>query len=141
MTAIDHIILNVNEIADSVDFYVNVLGFKFEGEDGPFTVIRVCEDFPDVNDIIEEHEEELAHPRHFRLRRGVVFLPRRDGTLAEALSMKLVDYKMRFERLLARAWTEFVEHEEDTESVGRGEGIDDFYRPVHHYTRKRPGRR
>ena len=45
MTAIDHIILNVNEIADSVDFYVNVLGFKFEGEDGPFTVIRVSEDF------------------------------------------------------------------------------------------------
>ena len=45
MTAIDHIILNVNEIADSVDFYVNVLGFKLEGEDGPFTVIRVSEDF------------------------------------------------------------------------------------------------
>ena len=45
MTTIDHIILNVNEIAASVDFYVNVLGFKLEGEDGPFTVIRVSEDF------------------------------------------------------------------------------------------------
>ena len=45
MAAIDHIILNVNEIANSVDFYVNVLGFKLEGEDGPFTVIRVSEDF------------------------------------------------------------------------------------------------
>jgi len=45
MATIDHLILNVNEIAPSVDFYVNVLGFKSEGEDGPFTVIRVSEDF------------------------------------------------------------------------------------------------
>lgn len=45
MTVIDHIILNVNEISGSVDFYVKVLGFKFEGEDGPFTVIRVSDDF------------------------------------------------------------------------------------------------
>ena len=45
MAAIDHLILNVNEIPASVDFYVNVLGFELEGEDGPFTVIRVSEDF------------------------------------------------------------------------------------------------
>jgi catechol 2,3-dioxygenase-like lactoylglutathione lyase family enzyme len=45
MAAIDHLILNVNEIASSVDFYVNVLGFALEGEEGPFTVIRVNEDF------------------------------------------------------------------------------------------------
>ena len=45
MATIDHVILNVNEIPASVDFYVNVLGFSFEGEDGPFTVIRVSEDF------------------------------------------------------------------------------------------------
>jgi catechol 2,3-dioxygenase-like lactoylglutathione lyase family enzyme len=45
MAAIDHLILHVNEVASSVDFYVNVLGFKLEGEDGPFTVIRVSEDF------------------------------------------------------------------------------------------------
>jgi hypothetical protein len=103
--------------------------------------IRLCEEFPDVEDIVEEHEEQLTHPRHFRLRRGVVFLPRRDSALAEALCMKLVDYKMRFERLLAGAWAEFEKHEEDTESVGRGGGIDDFYRPVHRYTRKRAGDR
>ena len=41
---IDHLILKVNEVASSVDFYVNVLGFELEGEDGPFTVIRVNED-------------------------------------------------------------------------------------------------
>jgi catechol 2,3-dioxygenase-like lactoylglutathione lyase family enzyme len=45
MAAIDHLILNVNEVSSSIDFYVNVLGFELEGQDGPFTVIRVNEDF------------------------------------------------------------------------------------------------
>src|SRR6266576_7357661 len=45
MAAIDHLILNVNEVSSSVDFYINILGFKLEGQDGPFTVIRVNEDF------------------------------------------------------------------------------------------------
>ena len=45
MATIDHLILNVNEIASSVEFYVDVLGFKLDGEDGPFTVIRVNDDF------------------------------------------------------------------------------------------------
>jgi catechol 2,3-dioxygenase-like lactoylglutathione lyase family enzyme len=45
MAAIDHLILSVNEVSSSVDFYVNVLGFELEGEDGPFTVIRISEDF------------------------------------------------------------------------------------------------
>ena len=45
MSVIDHLILNVNDIASSVDFYVNVLGFQLDGEDGPFTVIRVNENF------------------------------------------------------------------------------------------------
>jgi len=45
MAAIDHLILKVNDVTSSVEFYVNVLGFRAEGEDGPFTVIRVSEDF------------------------------------------------------------------------------------------------
>jgi catechol 2,3-dioxygenase-like lactoylglutathione lyase family enzyme len=45
MPTIDHLILNVNDVDASVDFYVNVLGFKLEGPDGPFTVVRVSEDF------------------------------------------------------------------------------------------------
>ena len=45
MTAIDHIILNTNDLAASVDFYTNILGFTNDGLDGPFTVIRVSEDF------------------------------------------------------------------------------------------------
>src|SRR2546421_5029527 len=42
---IDHLILNVNDIQLSVDFYVKILGFRLEGEDGPFTVIRISDDF------------------------------------------------------------------------------------------------
>ena len=45
MATIDHLILNINEVSASVDFYVNVLGFTLEGNEGPFTVIRVNEDF------------------------------------------------------------------------------------------------
>ena len=45
MASIDHLILNVNDIASSVDCYVNMLGFQFDGTDGPFTVIRVSADF------------------------------------------------------------------------------------------------
>ena len=45
MTTIDHLILNINDVSSSVDFYVNILGFELEGEDGPFTVIRVNEGF------------------------------------------------------------------------------------------------
>src|SRR5215467_626209 len=41
MATIDHLILNVNELAPSVDFYVNILGFEYEGTDAPFTVGRV----------------------------------------------------------------------------------------------------
>src|SRR4051812_42791799 len=42
---IDHLILNTNDLPASVDFYTNILGFTNEGEDGPFIVIRVSEDF------------------------------------------------------------------------------------------------
>jgi catechol 2,3-dioxygenase-like lactoylglutathione lyase family enzyme len=45
MTTIDHLILNVNDIPKSVEFYVDILGFRLEGEDGPFTVIRVNDGF------------------------------------------------------------------------------------------------
>jgi catechol 2,3-dioxygenase-like lactoylglutathione lyase family enzyme len=45
MATIDHLILNVNDIEASVAFYANVLGFTREGQEGPFTVIRVSDDF------------------------------------------------------------------------------------------------
>ena len=44
-TQIDHIILAVNDARASLDFYAGVLGFKHEGEDGPFSVVRVSEGF------------------------------------------------------------------------------------------------
>jgi catechol 2,3-dioxygenase-like lactoylglutathione lyase family enzyme len=42
---LDHIILAVNDAAASVEFYVNVLGFTYDGKDGPFSVVRACETF------------------------------------------------------------------------------------------------
>lgn len=45
MTTLDHIILKVNDLEASVEFYTEVLGFAKQGTDGPFTVIRVSQDF------------------------------------------------------------------------------------------------
>ena len=45
MRGIDHIILKVNDLDETVAFYTEVLGFALEGQDGPFTVLRVSEDF------------------------------------------------------------------------------------------------
>lgn len=45
MRCIDHIILNVNGLDETVEFYTGVLGFTAEGQDGPFTVLRVSEEF------------------------------------------------------------------------------------------------
>jgi catechol 2,3-dioxygenase-like lactoylglutathione lyase family enzyme len=44
MASIDHIILKVNDLKASVSFYTEVLGFPFEGMDGPFTVLRAGPD-------------------------------------------------------------------------------------------------
>jgi len=45
LAAIDHLILPVNDVAASVAFYVDVLGFRAEGTDGPFSTVRVNADF------------------------------------------------------------------------------------------------
>ena len=41
--ALDHLILRVNDARESVDFYTRVLGFTDDGQDGPFSVVRVNE--------------------------------------------------------------------------------------------------
>jgi catechol 2,3-dioxygenase-like lactoylglutathione lyase family enzyme len=41
---LDHIILAVNDLEASVRFYTEVIGLSHEGEDGPFSVIRVGPD-------------------------------------------------------------------------------------------------
>jgi catechol 2,3-dioxygenase-like lactoylglutathione lyase family enzyme len=45
VATLDHIILKVNDLAASVRFYTEVLGFAAEGTDGPFTILRVSPDF------------------------------------------------------------------------------------------------
>jgi catechol 2,3-dioxygenase-like lactoylglutathione lyase family enzyme len=41
--ALDHLILPVNDVAGSIAFYRDVLGLQPDGEDGPFSVVRVDE--------------------------------------------------------------------------------------------------
>ena len=38
---LDHLILTVNDRDDSVRFFTEIMGFADEGDDGPFSVIRV----------------------------------------------------------------------------------------------------
>ena len=42
---LDHLILNVNDRDASLDFYTRLLGLRYDGEDGPFTVVRVTPEF------------------------------------------------------------------------------------------------
>lgn len=41
MATLDHLILKVNDLAESLKFYADILGFPSEGQDGPFTIVRV----------------------------------------------------------------------------------------------------
>jgi catechol 2,3-dioxygenase-like lactoylglutathione lyase family enzyme len=40
---LDHLILKVNDREASIAFYTHVLGFRHEGERGPFSVLRVTD--------------------------------------------------------------------------------------------------
>jgi catechol 2,3-dioxygenase-like lactoylglutathione lyase family enzyme len=42
---LDHIILAVNDRAESLAFYGDILGLAHEGEDGPFSTLRVTPGF------------------------------------------------------------------------------------------------
>lgn len=42
---IDHVILAVNDVGASLEFYGRILGFAHEGNEGPFCVVRVSEGF------------------------------------------------------------------------------------------------
>jgi catechol 2,3-dioxygenase-like lactoylglutathione lyase family enzyme len=45
MSRLDHIILKVNDLQASIDFYSGIMGFEAAGTDGPFTIIRTGPDF------------------------------------------------------------------------------------------------
>jgi catechol 2,3-dioxygenase-like lactoylglutathione lyase family enzyme len=42
---LDHLILAVNDRKKAIDFYVGILGLKYEGEREPFSTLRVTPDF------------------------------------------------------------------------------------------------
>ena len=44
MPTLDHLILKVNDLAASIRFYTQILGFAPEGMDGPFALLRVSPD-------------------------------------------------------------------------------------------------
>jgi len=41
---LDHIIVNVNDLEDTLAFWSKVFGFTCEGESGPFSVMRITPD-------------------------------------------------------------------------------------------------
>jgi catechol 2,3-dioxygenase-like lactoylglutathione lyase family enzyme len=41
MTALDHLILSVNDLDASVRFYTEILGLGYDGRTGPFSVVRI----------------------------------------------------------------------------------------------------
>jgi len=45
MAKLDHIILKVNELNASIDFYTQIMGFENCGSDGSFSIIRTGDDF------------------------------------------------------------------------------------------------
>ncbi|MCZ6619142.1 MAG: VOC family protein [Gammaproteobacteria bacterium] len=45
MPNLDHIILKVNDLDASVEFYTQIMGFSNEGTQDPFAVVRVSDDF------------------------------------------------------------------------------------------------
>lgn len=45
MATLDHMILKVNDLDASVRFYTQIMGFSHEGVNGPFTIIRVNDEF------------------------------------------------------------------------------------------------
>ena len=42
---LDHVIVTVNDLEESVRFYTAILGLTHEGQEGPFSVIRVTDQF------------------------------------------------------------------------------------------------
>ena len=44
MPQLDHLILAVNDRERSIDFYTRILGLAYEGERGPFAVVRITPD-------------------------------------------------------------------------------------------------
>jgi catechol 2,3-dioxygenase-like lactoylglutathione lyase family enzyme len=45
MPQLDHIILAVNDMQQSIDFYTGILGLKYDGQREPFSMIRVTPNF------------------------------------------------------------------------------------------------
>lgn len=45
MLRLDHLVLPVSDLEETVAFFTEVLGCSYEGQSGPFSIIRVATDF------------------------------------------------------------------------------------------------
>jgi glyoxylase I family protein len=59
MVTLDHIILRVRDPVASAHFYQEVLGFRHEGREGPFELVRVNESF--TLDLMGETPRDPVH--------------------------------------------------------------------------------
>jgi catechol 2,3-dioxygenase-like lactoylglutathione lyase family enzyme len=96
VATIDHIIVSVNDLDESVTFYTRVLGFAAAGKDGPFTLIQVSPDF-----------QLLLYPR------------RTQGYEHYAFAMSRVEFEAVFERIKAAG----IAYGPSFDSVGSNSGI------------------
>jgi catechol 2,3-dioxygenase-like lactoylglutathione lyase family enzyme len=96
MATIDHIIVRVNDLQESVAFYTQILGFTLAGKDGPFTLIQVSPDF-----------QLLLHPHHT------------DGLEHYAFAMSRAEFDRVFERIKAAG----IAYGPSFDSVGSNSGM------------------
>jgi catechol 2,3-dioxygenase-like lactoylglutathione lyase family enzyme len=94
MTTLDHIIVKVNELDASIDFYTSLLGFTHEGTDGPFTVLRIN---PDLILLLAPY----GTPGHEHYAFAVS--PLEFAKILERLREKGIDYGPAFDRVGSNA--------------------------------------
>jgi catechol 2,3-dioxygenase-like lactoylglutathione lyase family enzyme len=56
---LDHLILAVNDRKKSVEFYVGILGLKYEGDREPFSIVRVTPEFLILREFLRDYRIPL----------------------------------------------------------------------------------
>jgi catechol 2,3-dioxygenase-like lactoylglutathione lyase family enzyme len=87
---LDHLILAVNDRRRSIDFYAGIIEFQHEGEDGPFSMLRVSPDF-----VIQIAQWGTSGGEHL----AFSMLKAEFGSLFERLKLAGVAYGDRFDQV------------------------------------------
>ena len=86
---LDHLIVPVNDLGDTLAFYRDVLGFRADGMHGPFTVVRVSADLILLF-------AQFATPGGFHM--AFSFGPDRFDRIVSDIRANAVPYGDRFDR-------------------------------------------